>query len=95
MPFPDDMYYWDNNNYINSTMEEILEKINGKYDLIEFIYLKSVKNAEISAILSIFSEDKNEDIVRNSIFFKEIKYIGINYEIIDEVYCGIYLIFAK
>ena len=95
IPFPEDMDNWDDKDYINSEMEEFEKENKGKYDLVEFVYIKIVKNAEISAILSLFNEDKKSKNIRNYIFMKEMKYIGINYEIIDEIYIGLYLVFAK
>jgi hypothetical protein len=44
--------------------------------------------------LSILNEDNNE-INKNLIFAKEVKYIGINFKNIDEVNVYLYLIFAK
>ena len=97
IPFPEFMDEWDNNDYINFIMKKFIEENIEKYELVEFIYIRTVQNAEISAILNLVNEDFDKDMgkMRSCIFKKEIKYVGINYKEIDENYCALYIILAQ
>ena len=50
IPFPYNMNEWDSIDYINDVLKKHM-KNKKKYNILEFIYIKSVQNAEISVIL--------------------------------------------
>lgn len=95
VPFPEYIDNWDDDEYIKNTMRKNMINVNGKFNLVEFNYFKSILNPEISVILSLLNQDENKNSIRNTIFMKEIKNIGINYQITEENYCVLYINFAE
>ena len=91
--FPEDINNWNNENFIKKSKEKLAKKIEGKFDLIEFHYMKTIFNPEISVILQLF---QNFDFNETCIFLnKDVKYIGINLRVIDQNICVVYLVFTK
>jgi len=91
VPFPKYFFDWDKSEYTNKAMKDLVKKTKGKYNLIEFTYFKTVNDANISAIVNLITEKT----LSINIFNSEIRYIGVNYKIIDEIYSVIYIVFAK
>ena len=66
-------------NYINSRMDKLKKKVEGKYNLLEFHFKTCINNIEISTMLSVIEANNNEKEMHKIIFNDKIKYIGVNH----------------
>ncbi len=92
MPFPKDLKDWKNPDYINKQMEIIENKNKGQYKLTEFFHCRCLNDGEISALMQLINKENG---IRDYVFNKEIKYIGINIKEFSEKSYLIYINFAK
>jgi len=96
VPFPvDDNVDFLDADYIKKCQQELVNKIQGKYELVEFVYQITVNDPELAVILNVVDENTPNKKVRECILSEEIKYIGINSKKIDENLIAVYMIFAK
>ena len=96
IPFPEkNMKDCIDSEYISKCMEKLSEKVEGKYNLLEFYFTMCVDDPEIAIILSIIDEGSNEKEMQKMIFSDEVKYIGVNYKKIEDNKSVIYMVFAK
>jgi len=91
MPCPKDIENWKNDDYIKKAMKKLGEKVKGKYQLMNFFGMKCTHDGEINALLNII-EDKS---IKDYIFDKNLKYIGIDIRELDEKFLAVYINFAK
>ena len=71
-------------------MKILSEKVEGKYELLEFHFSICINNPEIYLILDLIEHTKY-----NNFLNEDIKYIGINYTKIENNYCMVYILFAN
>lgn len=96
IPFPDDeeIKLMDE-EFITQTKKNLINYLNGKYELVEFIQQLTVNDPKISTILSFLDLINSDKKIRNCLIDRKIRYVGITSKKIDDnIYC-LNMAFAK
>lgn len=82
-------------DYIEQCQIDLVNKIEGKYELVEFVFQITVSDPKIAILLNIVDENTPNKKVRQCLLSEEIKYIGLNSKRINQNLMALYMVFAK
>lgn len=95
-PFPkDDLKMIDNEDFIDFCINEIKNKVSGRYIMVAFNYYVSFIDIEPLAVLHFLDDCDENKIIQKAILSPDVKYVGINFCKIKEGLYIVYYVYAQ
>ena len=94
LPFPGQQNKYEESFNISNIKSDLKKEVEGRYDILDYQFEACVNDSEISFIFFLVDDSSYNKEIRDLIFDKNVKYIGVNYKNIDVNLGAINLVFA-